>query len=502
MKSPGIKPFFLVLSIIVATFCTVLIQSDDSRARGGGGKNGFDGIDAFFGRPDPTARNAAALLRKGRDVFRHDTFGDEAFWGDQLQLHLAIKGEALGGVGEGVSPNTALALGLKVDSESLPDELVESIQQGELDLDDPAVTVELLRRNAVVGVKGFFDGNDSDDARRHGGDDEQENEGALVSVGLTCAVCHSTVDNRVAFGVGRRLDGYANRDLDSGAIIAAAPNVSPFTSLLAIVQPGITDDQVRDVLRSWGPGKFDAELSLDGKAFNPQQVTNGVVTATNVSGATLIPNAFDMGGINEHTWTGGWGTTTYWNAFVAVLELHGIGTFHDPRLDDAAKWPIAAAAGFGHITVAPEDDRVSPVLPALHYYQLALPAPKPRRDVDYDGDAADDGRDVFHGKADCDSCHTSKLWTEPGHNTHTPEEMKIDSFQADRSPDETYKTSNLSALFVRERGLFMDPANAGRFYHDGRFATLADVVASYDERFELGLTDEEQSDLVEYLKSL
>jgi hypothetical protein len=159
----------------------------------------------------------------------------------------------------------------------------------------------------------------------------------LNSIGITCALCHSTVDDSLTFGIGHRLDGWANRDLDVGKIVASSPNLSPFSNLL-----GVSQTTVRAVLNSWGPGKFDAELILDGKAFNPQQVTDGVVTGTNVPGATLLPNAFGLAGHNQHTWTGAWGTVSYWNAFVANLEMHGIGRFFDPRLNNAAKFPIAA----------------------------------------------------------------------------------------------------------------------------------------------------------------
>src|SRR6185503_14391633 len=229
--------------------------------------------------------DANEFLEVGRDTFRFDTFGDEAFWGDSLQLHQAIKGASLGGVGSGISPSTALSLGLKVDVDALPQPLINKLKQGKVDLNNPATTVALLQLDAVVGLKGFFQGD------------------TLSSIGITCAICHSTVDNSLTFGVGHRLDGWANRDLDVGKIVAAAPNLSPFTNLL-----GVSDATVRAVLNSWGPGKFDAELSLDGKAFNPQQVTDGVVTGTNVPGATLIPNAFGLAGFNQHTWTGAWGT--------------------------------------------------------------------------------------------------------------------------------------------------------------------------------------------------
>jgi hypothetical protein len=424
---------------------------------------------------DPVIINAAKMIKEGREIFRFDTYGDEAFWGDTLRLHEAIEGTQFGGTGPGLSPSNALALGLKVDVEALPAKVVSQIKQGKVNLGDPAVTLSLIKLDAVLGVKGTFNA-----------------DGSLRAVGLTCAVCHSTVNDSLAPGIGKRLDGWSNRDLNPGAIIAFAPNVKPLTDLLRIVHPGITDDQVRAVLMSWGPGKFDAELLFDGKAFRPD----------GGSAATLIPNAFGLAGHNLHTWTGGWGTVTYWNALVAVLELHGVGTFFDERFDDTNKFPIAAAARLGHISVGPDEDLVTSKLPALHYYQLSLPAPAPKAGVDFDLAAATRGDALFSGKANCNSCHHEPLWTEPGWNDHTPAEMRIDSFQADRSPDGKYRTMNLAGLFIRERGLFMRPENKGRFYHDGRFQTLLDVVKSYNSRFSLGLTDDEEQDLVEYLKSL
>ena len=424
--------------------------------------------------------NANELLRQGRQIFRFDTFGDEAFWGDTLQLHKAIEGANLGGIGPGISPNVALNLGLKVDVDALPQPVKEDIRKGRINLDDPATTLTLLRLNAVIGVKGNF------------------NDGTLSSVGLTCAVCHSTVDNSLAFGIGHRLDGWANRDLDPGKIIAAAPDLNFFATLL-----NTTQATVRTVLNSWGPGKFDAELFLDGKAFNPQQVTDGVVTGTNVSGATLIPNAFGLAGFNQHTWTGAWGTVPYWNALVANLELHGIGRFFDPRLNNAAKFPIAAAHGFGDLPhIDPDSDLITKKLPALQFYQLAIPAPAPEEGTDFNAAAAARGDELFSGKAKCNNCHVEPLWTEPGWNLHTPAEIGIDSFEANRAPDGVYKTMNLAGIFVRENGLFMRAENKGRFYHDGRFATLLDVVNHYNTRFSLGLTQQEKLDLVEYLKSL
>ncbi len=221
------------------------------------------------------AQSSAELLRSGRQVFRYDTFGDQAFWGGTLQLHQAIAGAANGGVGPGVSPKTALAVGLKVDADALPPSLQSQLRNGQVNLDDPATTLALLKLKAVVGVTGFFN-----------------RTGQLTSVGIQCALCHSTVDNSFAPGISRRLDGWPNRDLNVGAIIALAPNLTPFTSAL-----GVDDATVRAVLHSWGPGKFDAELILDGRAFRPD----------GKSGATLLPAAFGLAGVNLHTYTG-WGS--------------------------------------------------------------------------------------------------------------------------------------------------------------------------------------------------
>ena len=436
----------------------------------------------FFGSADS---NSQSMIQQGRHTFCFDTFGDEAFWGGKLELHRAINN---------MTPSQALTLGLKVDSDALPPEVIQAIKNGTVNLNDPAVTRLLIKLKAVLGVVGFFNP-----------------DGTLRSVGLTCAVCHSTVDNSIAPSIGHRIDGLANHDLNVGAIAASAPNLQPVVDLLRLANPSITAQQVRAVLNSWGPGKFDAELFLDGKAFNPQQVTNGVVMATNVPGATLIPNARGLAGHNLHTWTGGWGTVTYWNAFVAVDEMHGKGTFFDERFDNAAQFPIAAKAKLGHVATDPDSDRVTSKLGALQFYQLALPALKPRSGIDFDPDAAERGDALFSGKANCNRCHREPLWTEPGWNQHTPGEMKIDGFEARRAPASIdaqgkalhgYRTMNLAGVFVRERGLFMFPHDKGRFYHDGRFKTLLDVVNSYDARFGLGLSDQEKHDLVEYLKSL
>lgn len=410
----------------------------------------------FANRDRATDFNALGMIERGRNTFRYDTFGDQDFWGGTLQIHKAIKGAKLGGVGPGVSPATALAVGLKVDQDVLPESLVRALKAGKINLSDPAVTVELLKLNSVIGLTGFFD-----------------RSGNLESVGIQCALCHSTVDNALAPGIGYRLDGWANRDLNVGAVVNLSPDLSSVAEIL-----GVDQNTVRSVLNSWGPGKFDAEVFMDGKAFNQGK-----------SGATLIPPAFGLAGVNLHTWTG-WGSVTHWNAFVANLEMHGKGTFYDPRLADDVRFPIAARNGFDN--VRSEIDLITPKLGDLHFYQLALESPIPPSNS-FDRGAARRGQKIFNGVAQCSSCHVPPLFTEPGWNMHTAEEVGIDDFQASRSPDDRYRTSPLKGLWTHTKG---------GFYHDGRFATLLDVVNHYDQVKKLDLTDQEKHDLVEYLKSL
>ncbi len=401
--------------------------------------------------------NAERMIEEGRRIFRFDTFGSEAFWGDALQLHKAIAGEKNGGVGGGVSPKTALSVGLKVDVNALPKNLQDQLKAGKVDLDNPATTVALLKLNAVVGVKGFFD-----------------DKGNMKSMGIQCAICHSTVDNSFAPGIGKRLDGWANRDLNVGVIVSLAPDLKPFTGLL-----GVDEATVKKVLNSWGPGRFDAELDKDGKAFRPDGGQAG----------TLIPPAFGLAGVNLHTWTG-FGSVTYWNAYVASTEMNGKGIFFDARLNDKTQYPVAAKVGAGNTRSTP--DMVTSKLAALHFYQLAIPAPKPPKGS-FDQTAAGRGKDIFAGKAKCGTCHVPPLFTEPGNNLHAPGEIGIDAFQADRSPTHMYRTAPLAGLWTHQKG---------GFFHDGRFATLRDVIEHYNGFLNLQLAEQEKSDLVEYLKSL
>jgi hypothetical protein len=402
--------------------------------------------------------NADRMMKEGREIFRQDTFGSEAFWGDQLRLHQAIAGSAHGGVGPGLTAHDALTVGLKVDVAKLPRILVEAIRGKSVSLEKVETTLELLRADAVVGVKAFF------------GPDRRN----PTSIGITCAFCHSTVDDSLAKGIGRRLDGWPNRDLDVGAIAAMSPSLKPFEDLL-----GADRASVVKVLMSWGPGKYDAELDKDGKGFRPD----------GKSSATTIPAAFGLAGVNLHTYNG-WGSVPYWNAYVAVTQMHGSGTYFDPRLRDAAKHPVSAKSGSWNTRGRP--DLVTGKLASLHYYQLAIPAPKPKAGS-FDASAAARGKGVFEGRGRCATSHVPPLFTEPGWSMHSPAEIGIDDFQSRRSPDNMYRTTPLAGLFVRAKG---------GFYHDGRFADYRAVVDHYDGHLRLGLNEGEKRDLIEYLKSI
>jgi hypothetical protein len=425
-----------------------------------------------YAAEDPQIANAEKLIHEGRQTFRFDTFGDETFWGGTLGLHEAVEGKAFGGIGPGLTPGDALAVGLKVDIDALLPALKSGMMLHQplgagrtvlshADLNDASITLALLRSKAVVGLTGVFN-----------------SSGGLQSIGIQCALCHSTVDNSVAPGIGRRLDGWANRDLNVGAIVSLAPNLQPVADLL-----GVNVATVRQVLNAWGPGKFDAELFLDGKGFRPD----------GKSAAVLIPPAFGLAGVNLHTWTG-WGSVPHWNAFVANLEMHGKGRFFDPRLNNTTQFPIAAANGFADLPhINPDDDLITKKLAALQFYQLSIGAPPPRAGRDFDPGAAKRGDELFSGKAKCNNCHVEPLWTEPGWNLHPGSDVCIDDFQANRAPDHSYRTSPLAGIFTHRKG---------GFYHDGRFPTLHDVVNHYNSCMNLGLTEHEKNDLVQYVLSL
>jgi hypothetical protein len=365
----------------------------------------------------PEARRAGPTLdvpANGQFIFRHWTFGDEPFWTDTLHLNAVVEA--------GVSPATALAVGLKVDAERLPRGFLASA-----DLTSPATTVELLRLGAVVGLEGQVS------ADKH-----------LKRLGITCALCHSTVDNSVARGVGRRLDGWPNGDLNVGAIVALSP-VLPVA--------------VKAVYNSWGPGKYDAEFNRDG-----------------INSPVVLPPAFGLHRVALETYTGE-GPISYWNAYVAVTQMHGHGSFSDAVLG---------------ISIAQTPDLVTPVLPALRDYQLSLRTPPPPPGS-FDPAGAKRGGGVFARAARCASCHIpSMAFTDVNLGIlHAPAETGMDPVRASRLKNHKYRTTPLRALWQHPP-----------YFHDGSAATLLDVVEHYDQFFGLGLSPQQKADLVEYLKSL
>ena len=352
-------------------------------------------------------------LAEGQRVFRFDTFGDETFWTDTLRLHEVIQ--------QKVDPTTALAVGLKVDAAVLPPGILQSV-----DLKSPATTVALLKLNAVVGLHATIDASNK-----------------ITRVGVTCALCHSTVDNSVAPGIGRRLDGWANRDINPGAILS--------------LSPALQSPKVQAVLKSWGPGKYDARWNRDGK-----------------NAPTVIPPAYGLAGVDLCCWTGD-GSVPYWNGYVAVTQMHGHGTFRDARIK---------------VDVRQSPDLVNPTLPALHQYQLSLAAPPPPAGS-FDAAAAGRGATVFAGAGRCMTCHVPPTFTEAGFEIHPPAHTGMDPAVARRSPSKGYRTAPL-------RGLWQHPP----YFHDGSARTITDVVVHYNRVQRLRLSAAQQRDLVEYLKSL
>jgi cytochrome c553 len=353
-----------------------------------------------------------ALVAAGQRVFRSETFDDERFWTDTARLHEVVAGS--------VSPQLALQVGLKVDADALPQSVKDAIVAGQVDLTSPATTVTLLKLGAVVGLKGTV-------AQTTAGKD------TLTRLGITCALCHSTVDNSFAPGIGHRQDGYANRDLNVGAIVALSPAIPAAT---------------KAILNSWGPGRYDARTNIDGLNI-----------------PVVIPPAYGLNGVAREIYTGD-DTVSYWNAYVAVTQMHGQGSFHDPRLGIA-------------ITKSP--DLVTPLLPALRQYQFSL-----------DAAAAARGQALFAGAARCATCHVGAVSTDVNNGVlHTPAEVGQDAAFVARSVTKRYRTTPL-------RGLLQHPP----YFHDGSAATLGAVVDHYDGLFSLRLSAQQKADLVEYLKTL
>lgn len=362
--------------------------------------------------------NDTALVEAGKRVFRFDTYGDERFWTQTAQLNQVIE--------QVVTPKVALSVGLKVDADALPSSLIAALKAGQVDLNSTATTVELIKLNAVVGVVGSVD-----------------DHGHLRSVGISCALCHSTVNNSVAPSIGQRLDGWPNRDLNPGAIIALSPAVPP---------------AAKAVYNSWGPGRYDPRFNID-----------------HINGPVLIPPAYGLAGVNLETYTGD-GPIPYWNDYVAVTQMHALGNFSDPRLGPA-------------YTFTSQIELVAPKLPALRAYELSLAKPSPPPVAD--AAAVERGRELFVGAARCSSCHTLPTFTDANVRLHSPTEDGTDPEYALRSATKMYRTTPLRALALHPP-----------YFHDGSAATLSDVVNHYNTLFSLGLTPQEKSDLVQYLRTL
>jgi hypothetical protein len=379
--------------------------------------------------PDQSAR----LVEKGKQIFRFDTFGDEQLWTDVLRMHEVIPNV--------VDPATALGVGLKVDVEALPADLVAALQAGNVDLTDPAVTVALLSLDAVVGVKGTVDAS-----------------GTLTSVGITCALCHSTVDDSFVPGIGRRLDGWANTDLNVGAIVSLSPAL---------------DEATKAEFSAWGPGKYDPRHhAFDGM---------NIIPLNSPSVPVVIPPIYGLKGVGFETFTGD-GPISYWNAYVGITQMGGKGNFRDPRIG---------------LFVQQGRDLVTPKLRPLLAYQLSLATPPPPPGT-FDPEAAARGRDVFRGQAQCSTCHRPPRFTDvlSGHGRakpllHHPAEVGMDPTYAERSATGKYRTTPLRALWQH-----------APYFHDGSAPDLLAVVEHYDALFGLNLTAAQKADLVEYLKSL
>jgi hypothetical protein len=370
--------------------------------------------------------------KEGRRIFRYDTFGDEQLWTDVLRMHEVVAT---------LPPATALAVGLKVDVEALPRKLVAALRAGKVDLNDPAVTIELLRLDAVVGVRG-----------------KVRRTGRLASIGITCALCHSTVDDSLAPGIGRRLDGWANTDLNVGAIIALSPAL---------------DAATKAEFNAWGPGKYDPRHH----AFNG----TSLLPLNSPSLPVVLPPIYGLKGVGFETFTGD-GPISYWNSYVGVGQMGGQGTFRDRRIG---------------LFITQRPDLVTPKLPALLAYQLSLRTPEPPKGS-FDRAAARRGERLFRGKAGCAACHQGPRFTDvlsgPRRTApflHDPAEVGMDPAYAARSATRKYRTTPL-------RGLWQHPP----YFHDGSAPDLLAVVDHYDRLFELKLAPRQKADLVEFLKSL
>jgi mono/diheme cytochrome c family protein len=400
-----------VLSVTAALMGAALVGCTSSQtSQGAATPSGFDVVSDM----------SPATLAEGQRIFRFETFGDEQFWTDTARMHEVVQ--------QAVSPATALSVGLKVDADAIPAAVAQAIKAGQVDLNSPATTVTLLKLNAVVGIKGTV-------ATTAQGKD------TLLRLGITCALCHSSVDNSFSRGIGKRLDGWANRDLNVGAIVALSPAITPAQ---------------KAVYSSWGPGKYDPRYNIDGK-----------------STPLVLPPIYGLARVRNETYTAE-GPISYWNAYVAVTQMHGRGSFSDPRIG---------------IDVRQSPDMVTPKLAALRSYQHSLGAPTPPAGS-FDAQSAGRGRAVF--ARSCAQCHVGTTNTDNNSGVlHAPSETGVDGSYAARTANKAYRTTPL-------RGLWQHPP----YFHDGSAATLEAVVDHYDRVRSLGLSTQQKSDLVAFLKSL
>jgi mono/diheme cytochrome c family protein len=368
------------------------------------------------------------MVAEGRQIFRFDDFGDWRFWTDTAQLHVLM---------EQVSPELALALGLQVDADAVPPAVLQAVLADPAQLASPATTRALLALDAVVGVTARVEGD------------------RITRMGITCAFCHSTVDNSVAPGIGSRQDGWPNRGLAVGTILSLLPGLADIAAAL-----GVDASALQAAFASWPAGFYDARVNIDGRLGDPPVV---------------IPAAYGLAEVGVETYTGE-GPISYWNNYVAVTQMRGRGSFHDPKL------------GL-RIVVPPQDDEVRKKLPALRQYQFSLAAPAPPPGS-FDAAAAARGQELFTGAGQCSSCHVGPALTGHG-RLHDPAATGMEPTWAERSTTGRYRATPL-------RGVWQRPP----YFHDGSAPTLLAVVEHYNQQLGLGLTMQQQEDLVEYLKSL
>ncbi|MFW6201169.1 MAG: hypothetical protein ACOC8B_01205 [Gemmatimonadota bacterium] len=432
-SAPVARLAILLPAFLLAAFAVLAVGCADADRGEAVGPDASSGVSselaavAHGGAPESLDPR---MVAEGRRIFRFDDFGDSRFWTDTMRLNELV---------EQVSPNTALALGLKVDVEAIPPEVLEAVLANPELLDDPAITRALLELDAVLGLRAEIEGE------------------RIARIGTTCALCHSSVDDTGSPlpGVGQRRDGWANTDLAVGTILSLTPGLPVLAEALG-VDPGTLAEE----FASWPPGFFDPRVNLDGRLDDPPVV---------------IPPAYGLRGVGLETFTAE-GPVSYWNQYVAVTQMRGVGSFRDPRLGVA-------------IRVPPHEDRVRGKLPALRQYQLSLAAPEPPAGF-FDPEAAERGRAIFEGDAGCASCHVGPNLTDGG-NLHDPSETGMEPTWAERGTTGGYRTTPLRALWQH-----------APYFHDGSAETLDDVVEHYDGVLALGLTEGEKADLVEYLKSL